>query len=69
MVFNALKYSAVDSQNTTITSTENTTGMNCLKKTLHLVCFSHHLEYKNYYYTFCSQYANSYTIHGFGSVE
>jgi len=29
-VFNAHKYSAVDSQNTTIRSTENTTGMNCL---------------------------------------
>jgi len=50
MVFSAHKYSAVDSQNTTTRSTENTTGMNCLKKTLHLECFSHHREYKNYYY-------------------
>jgi len=32
-VFSAHKYSAINSQNTTIRSTENTTGMNCLKKT------------------------------------
>jgi hypothetical protein len=68
--FNAHKYSAVDNQNTTIRSTEDTAGMNCLKKTLYLECFSHHLEYKNYYYkyTFGSQYVNNYTLHGFGSV-
>jgi hypothetical protein len=61
-MFIAHKHSAVESENTSIRSTEITTGINRLKKTVHLGC-------EDYSFTFISQHAHKYTSHGLGAGE